>query len=453
MLPHKDRPPLTAIRNAFPIILLGVAVSGCIPPAPSGQAPHAMNPLPSRRMLTALLTAGMLVLAGCGGGGGPINPGSANQAEPQEDATAWSERHHQGIGPDARRDYRQAMYEDCALDREDCSQSGDGWLHAWNQLPEVHVSSSSTQQEVWAIRRALGILNRSLPAEYRLNHQTTRRTFAGVDRDDQVERSESLVPEGVIHAEVYPYDDPEFGGVAWTNGERGYALGDRDDYDLSNPHGMRPLVDTMVHEFLHALGLGGHPHPIHTSIMSYRHYREGELDRVPLIDAAILYDLYEWGSWDTEMKLVSDHAGGVHFGVDSLHRGTAVIPWVDAGHIVAPRLDELSGRASYSGTLVGYAPDGSALHGDADLGVDFGRGTGEARFHRIADWEGSWWNRNGYRYDLSLYGHYFDSTMDSRDRDGIPDVTGAFYGFEAETAAGTLQRPEITAAFGAETRD
>ena len=301
---------------------------------------------------------------------------------------------------------------------------------------------------VWVIRRALGILNRSLPEEYRLRYQTTRRTFSGVDREDQVSRSRSLVPEGVIHVEIYPYDDPESGGVAWTDGERGYALGDESDYDLSTPDRMRPLVDTLVHEFLHALGFGGHPHPVHTSILSYRHHREGELDNVPLIDVSMLYDLHEWGSWDTGMKMVADHAGGVHFGTYSLHRGIVVIPWVDAGHIAAPRLNELSGRASYSGSLVGYAATEPVL-GVADLSIDFNGGTGEARFHRIYDWKGNWWNRNGYRYDLGLYGHYFDSSSDARDRDGIPDVAGAFYGFEAETAAGTLQRPEITAAFGA----
>ena len=391
----------------------------------------------------------MLTLVGCGGGSIGIDSSDpVNQTGREQGAVSWSEAHHKGIGPDARQDYRQAMYEDCALEREDCSLSGDGWFHAWNQLPEVHVSSNSTQQEIWAIRRAIGILNRSLPVEYRHTYQITRRTFSGVGRDDQVERSKSLVPEGVIHVEIYPYDDPEFGGIAWTDGERGYALGDRVNYDLSTPHGMRALIDTMVHEFLHAFGLSGHPHAVHTSIMSYRHYREGELDSVPLIDASILYDLYEWRSWDTDMKRVADHAGGVHFGVHSLHQGTAVIPWVDAGHIAAPRLDELSGRASYSGTLIGYADD-EPVHGDADLSINFNRGTGVARFHRIEDWDGNSWNRNGYRYDLSLYGHYFDSTIDSQDRDGIPDVVGAFYGFEAETAAGTLQRPEITAAFGA----
>ncbi len=394
---------------------------------------------------------GMLTLTGCGGGSiGIDNPDPVNQAGPQE-ALSQPGAHHQGIGHEARRDYRKAMHDDCVKDNgySDCSVSGRGWFTPWNRLPEVHVSSSSTQEEVWVIRRALGILNRSLPEEYRLGYQTTNRTFAGVDRDNQLARSRSLVPEGVIHVEIYPYDDPESGGVAWTDGKRGYALGDRVNYDLSSPRGMRPLVDTMVHEFLHALGLLGHPHPIHASILSYRHHREGELDNVPLIDVSMLYDLYEWGSWDSGMKMVADHVGGVHFGVDSLDHGTAVIPWLDAGHIAAPRLNELSGRASYSGTLVGYAANGTALYGDADLNVHFGRGTGEARFHRIIDWDGNWWNRNGYRYDLGLHGHYFDSSSDARDRDGIPDVAGAFYGFEAETAAGTLQRPEITAAFGA----
>ena len=286
----------------------------------------------------------VLFLTACGGSGS-TSPDPVNQAGPQESVIAWSRAHHKGIGPDARRDYRQAMYDYCAkeIGRASCSISGRGWFYPWNQLPEVHVSSSSTQEEVWVIRRTLSILNRSLPQEYRLSYQTTSQTFSGLDRDSQLERSESLVPEGVIHAEIYPYNDPESGGIVWTDGTTGFALGDENDYDLSVPNGLRPMVDTMVHEFLHALGLLAHPHPIHTSIMSYRHHREEELDSVPLIDVAMLYDLYEWGSWGTEKKMVADYADGVRFRVDSLHRGTVVIPWVDAGHIVAPRLDELSG--------------------------------------------------------------------------------------------------------------
>jgi len=35
----------------------------------------------------------------------------------------------------------------------------------------------------------------------------------------------SLVPQGVIHAEIYSHGDPESAGAAWTGGERGFALG------------------------------------------------------------------------------------------------------------------------------------------------------------------------------------------------------------------------------------
>lgn len=87
--------------------------------------------------------------------------------------------------------------------------------------------------------------------------------------------------------------------------------------------------------------------------------------------------------------------------------------------------------------------------------LNFGdTGSGSALFDQIHAHDGttwSMWNRRGYRYVLNLYAHYFDSGSDPRDQDGIPDVVGAFYGWDSEVAAGTLQRLEITAAFGAET--
>ena len=174
-------------------------------------------------MKTALLAA-MLVIAGCGGGGSS-NPDSVNQTGPQA-AVSTTGIHHYGIDPDARQDYKQAMYDDCVeeIDRASCSVSGRGWFYHWNQLPKVHISANSTPEGTYVIRRALGILNRSLPEEYRLGYETTNRTFSGVDRDDRTSRAESIVPEGVIHAETYSYYDLEHSGWAWTDGNRGLPI-------------------------------------------------------------------------------------------------------------------------------------------------------------------------------------------------------------------------------------
>lgn len=307
------------------------------------------------------------------------------------------------------------------------------------------------------------VLNRSLPEDRRFRvdweWQSDRVTFKGVSRENAHEHAEHIVPSGYIHAEIYPYDDPGFAGFAWTDGEKGYALGNENDFDFSNPEEddigwrMRAAVNTMVHEFLHALGFLAHPNPVHTSILSYRHHREGELDSVPLVDVAVLYDMYGWGHWSEDMKRVVDTVDGVQFGVHNLQYGSALIPWVDAGYVATPEPDALLGRASYRGDLVGYTASGFAASGDTRLSVNFNTGSGSVRFDKIQAYDGttwSMWNRRGFRYDLNLYAHYFDSSADRRDQDGIPDVVGAFYDWDAEVAAGTLQRPEITAAFGAE---
>ena len=137
----------------------------------------------------------------------------------------------------------------------------------------------------------------------------------------------------------------------------------------------------------------------------------------------------------------------MQFGVHDLDFGNALMPWVDAGFMPLPHDDALSGTASWTGTLVGKATGvGRNVHGVAELGVDFDNNFGGwASFHTIKDWAGTMWNRSGWRYDLYVNDYYFDSN----DPDGVPDVVGAFYGADAKVAAGTLQRPEIVAAFGA----
>lgn len=402
--------------------------------------------------ITVALTAA--ILAGCGGGSQSVSGPDAARVQ------AFS-ANNPDIGPDARSDYSKAMYDDCLTKRslQRCSANGNtGWFLPWTAWPEVHVPASSAPEEVRVIRRTLGVLNRSLPDHLRLSiNRYTDRSFAGTGRDNLGRRARTLVPNGVIHAEIHPYDDPDSRGLAWKEGEKGFAFLDEGDVDLDDERDRRESVEVMVHEFLHALGFRGHPQPIETSVLSYNRNFWGELDNVPLIDVSVFHDMYGLGNWTGEHDTVQSSSGDVMFGVHVLKYpgGTSVIPWVDVGYTVPLDTDPLSGSASYRGPLAGYS-GGTMLRGSVDLSVDFGKDSGEARFYGIRAWDGEewdseeYWNQTGWKYDLDLYWHYFDSSVDPQDQDGVPDVVGAFYGDDAGTAGGTLQRPEITAAFGAE---
>ena len=416
---------------------------------------------------TITLAVGLLLLAACSGGSNQIASDSPMiDVDPQAAYFLWPGAWHLSIGADGRQDYKDAMYDDCVKGDgyPDCATSQDEWFVPWSQVPVVAIPRTSSQEEVWVIRRALSIVNRSLPDSSKLKASWTNRSLVGFNPVTDYDPTEDKIPVGTMHVEIYPYDDPEGSGFGWTVGERAYALGDQIDHDLNADEDglhedMRWAIKTMVHEFLHALGFMGHPHGIHTSILSYRHHLKGELDNVPLVDAAVLYDMYDFGHWAEVIDLVADTLDGVQFGVYGLYDEddedlSALIPWVDAGYMPPPTSDALLGSASYQGGLAGIiTSSGDYAKGDVTLSVNFDTGSGSARFDQIWALEedrSRMWNRRGWTYGLNLYAQYFDSSTDPRDQDSIPDVVGAFYGWDAEVAAGTLQRPEITAAFGAE---
>lgn len=413
--------------------------------------------------MRAFILVVLLAVSLFGCSGGPRQPVAGHMPtagiEPQEGYVSWPNATHRSIGSDGRRDYREAMYDDCmeSSDSSDCSVSGRGWFVRWGSWPRIVQPKNRTDLESITVRRAIMVLNRSLPEDkrFRIDWEWVSElaTFERLNKENVHAHAEQLFSSGHIHAEIYGYESGDFAGFGGTDGAIGYAVLDESDFDLSKPWSLRSAVDSMVHELLHALGFMGHPHPVHTSILSYRHHREGELDSLPLVDVAVLYDMYGWGQWSETMKRVVDTVDGVQFGVHNLNDGTVLIPWVDAGYMVASPPDARLGWASYKGKLSGYVASGFPAHGDTTLRVNFDTGSGSAQFDKIQAQDGdTWnmWNRLGFRYDLNLYAHYFDSRTDPRDRDGIPDVVGAFYGFDGEVAAGTLQRPEITAAFGAE---
>ena len=407
----------------------------------------------------------MLVVCGlvsaCGGGSPPINiSGHPEQVTdgfaPLEQAVKYGYYDRRDVSWEGRQDYKEAMDADCRGRGEYlCSTEGTGWFIRWWQAPDTVVipdpqEGLSSYAEEDVIRRAVAIVNRSLPADKRLGISYADLEYAAA-AEEAIDRVEvgggNLEAEtAIIYADIRGGLTGNKGGVGWTDGRWGFAL--VNDSLMENVNTQEYAVQAMVHEILHAMGLMGHPHHMHTSVLSYQHASTNVLDNVPLIDVAVLYDMNGWGRWSGSIQTLVDTVDGTQFGVHRLAStsGSVDIPWVDAGFLSAPYESALRGTASWSGSLVGMTSQSSAVAGDADLRVNFVTSKGRARFHSIRHWNGNMWNRRGWSYDLYVNGTYFDSN----DPDGIPDVAGAFYGLDAEVAAGTLQRPEITAAFGAE---
>ena len=395
------------------------------------------------RMIVVLALA--LLLAACGGGSGAFHTSTAADIPPQAQEFSYGRFTRSDISYIGRQEYKEAMALDCEKQGyTDCSTNGGGWFVRWSDGPRSVAipdpeQGIGTYNEDDVIRRAVAIVNRSLPAGRRLAITYTDESFTGTDIDTaHSDSAMQRVRAGEIHAEIWPYVGA--GGVGWTDGQKGFAF--VHESAMTYPEG---AVQVMVHEIMHALGLLGHPHHNHASVLSYQHQSTVVFDNVPLVDVAVLYDMSGWGNWSGNIQTVIGTADAVQFGVHDVD--LALIPWVDAGYMPLPSDDALRGRATWTGPLVGKTTAlAQDVYGVAELGVNFDNFDGWADFHTIRYWNGTMWNRQGWSYGLYVNGYYFDSD----DEDGIPDVVGAIYGWDAEVAAGTLQRPELTAAFGAE---
>ena len=392
-----------------------------------------------------------LFLAACGGGNVPQAPVARIQSGLQPPAMAISRTGHsrRDVGWDARRDYKEAMAADCLHEGGSsyiCNAYGQGWFIPWTYWPKgVALPKALTPDREKLIIRAVAIINRSLPEDKRLELYSTPESLEGsVAYGYDHHGAVSKTALDYIHAEILSLNSSP--GLGWTDGSSGYALVSSDL--MANPE---YAVQTMVHEILHALGLMGHPQHTHTSVLSYQHESSEIFDNVPLIDVAVLYDMYHWGAWSGRVDTVFDVMDGVQFGVHKFDSGRTLIPWVEGGYLGPPAPSRLRGWASFEGNLVGKTTLlRQNVVGVAELGFDLSENYGDAHFHTIRHWDGRMWNREGYRYGLRVYGAYFDSFVEGNPQTKhTPDVTGAFYGYEGEVAAGTIQHSDLTAAFGA----
>ena len=126
----------------------------------------------------------------------------------------------------------------------------------------------------------------------------------------------------------------------------------------------------------------------------------------------------------------------------------------------------MSGRrtATWTGSLLGFTGAGRPVAGDAEIGIDLSSLQGRADFRELESWarethpgatgSGLVWGDGDLRYTIGVATdagtEVFVSTFAAGDDPGI--VTGTFAGVRHEGAAGILEHPDPSAAFGATAR-
>lgn len=159
------------------------------------------------------------------------------------------------------------------------------------------------------------------------------------------------------------------------------------------------------------------------------------------------------GPWtDTSTHL---HGNGAHAGFGVAWRNGYGEPYA-YGYLPEGDLADnpaLTGTATWSGALLGFTPDAEPVAGDARLGVNLNDLTGTASFSRLESWtageapgnvgSGTRWGHGSLFYDIAVTGNMFRQAGGD---EGF--LTGAFFGEGHEGMGGTLERDDLTAAFG-----
>ena len=433
---------------------------------------------------TVFLLLLVCVPVGCGGGGGgpavrpPIEPPVVEEptisvdwqtrpALPAEEIARYLGTHASG-GP-----WRSGP---------DFTWSHDPGLVRFSSPPTVRMARTTTEHERALAHYAVALINRALPYERHLTIGADAPTGIAGEWEDGLPN----IPDGQIVVEFLS-SAPQ-GGRPGTE-----ALGHQDvqtEYDASQArwektrlraasvemdrrvfHG-RPdhqTISVLVHELLHGLGLQGHvsgeDFPDSNMYDAWRPIT----GRLPAIDATGLQTLYgrlapktdpedisadTLGPWDRDASVLMGRVGAVSFGVTH-HNGVAQ-PWT-AGIRPLTDLAEnavLHGTVTWDGGLVGFTSDQEPMAGETTISINIGTLTGRAEFTDLQSWPanatpgqlgtGITWGDGTLGYDLTVSGNFLRSTGGDAGA-----VSGTFYGAAHEGVAGTLERADLTAAFGA----
>lgn len=328
---------------------------------------------------------------------------------------------------------------------------------------EVRVIGSSTAEERRRVIAAVQLVNAALPEHSKLNVGAPLPGFSLRD---------TVTPEGIyfgagqerpntIHIEFGPDGSLDGSAAATSWGE--YILFERGTFPAYVDQ--RYAVILMAHELVHSLGIGGHVPASFATIMEagnrvYDHRQEERqpgsllypIDREavralygPLRDSADPGDLGPWSGTSEQFFVGIDHGA---FGV--ARRNGYAEPWaygINPQTTLAAN-NQLSGNASWGGAIAGFTPSAVRVVGEAGITVNLGNMTGSAAFTELTTiatgGQTAQWNDGDLHYSIAVQGNTFRETGGDAGR-----LTGVFAGRFHEASGGTLERTDLTAAFGA----
>ncbi|MCY4226423.1 MAG: hypothetical protein OXF20_01770 [Gammaproteobacteria bacterium] len=371
----------------------------------------------------------------------------------------------------------------------------------YGEQKTLRIGSETRQNERKAILQSLQNINTALPYQQRI--------LLGEDISERANPDE--ITEGEIHIhvtsgkegwprEIFEDDEPELidrilgiGGSTIRENQRfkvigGYVFIDRNAVERVRSPARWEFVAT--HELLHAIGISAHVDPDPQS-----GYPESVL--VPLLDPRItevprlfttldgelllvnqlldpgtaISDLTsdDFDFWEVDgfhllgtMKMADDDDPVVEFGV-GLRNGLAK-PWATGPTAIRPLRTnpEFAGHetATWRGSLLGFTRQDLTTTGDAMIELNLRNWQGLAAFSQIETWQenghpgargsGEIWNDGDLSYTIQTHANRGIDGFESIAADGNDpgSVTGVFTGNLHQGAAGILEHPNLSAAFG-----
>ena len=359
--------------------------------------------------------------------------------------------------------------------------------------PTVRLMDGGTSKERALLHHAVGLINRELPQHLHLRIGADA-PHIGYVADTSGDANTDTIPNGDMF--VY-FSDPQSAGFP-DGVEGGGFANTRFTFDRSqNPWVKQSLeasfvwvndsaripeqqrLGILLHELMHALGFYAHLYTEdHPSSLLGPIGPEGGFhsqwgSQLPDIDGAALraayrlpngitpdrFDVSSLGDWETTSteirgSIATGDTRPLRFGVNLTN--DVAVPWT-SGIIPYTELANnrtLSGTVTWDGELLGFTPALRSVRGIAEIGVNLATLDGTANFTALQSWSagqvpgeigtGAQWGDGSLTYALSISGSFLRSTGGD---DGA--IIGQFYGSSHAGVAGSVERSDLTAAFGA----